>query len=204
VERILARFVVVNHETYWTAERLAWRSARLGVVWTVAVGICSFAWWSVLGGADPRFAGLVATILAAVVFLLVPLVYFWRNGVQIAQPGRALLAGLCFGAASGVTRWAVAVVYGLLHDPGGRFFWYQTAGLIRAPIAYAVLFLAFGFVCRLWFGRIIQQDGTICPGCLYSLIGNTTMVCPECGRPFTFEELETTEEEFRRQHQAKC
>jgi hypothetical protein len=35
-------------------------------------------------------------------------------------------------------------------------------------------------------------------------IGNTSMICPECGRPFTFKESETTEEEFRRQHQGKC
>jgi hypothetical protein len=30
------------------------------------------------------------------------------------------------------------------------------------------------------------------------LIGNTSLVCPECGNPFTFADLGTTAEAFRR------
>lgn len=40
--------------------------------------------------------------------------------------------------------------------------------------------------------RYVMQDGTVCPGCQYCLIGNQSMVCPECGRPFTYIELGTT------------
>jgi len=32
---------------------------------------------------------------------------------------------------------------------------------------------------------IAQRDTTKCRGCGYSLVGNTTGACPECGRPFT-------------------
>ena len=56
--------------------------------------------------------------------------------------------------------------------------------------------LAFGLwaaLHRLWPDALLQ-DGTLCPGCGYSLIGNTSEVCPECGRPFTYAELGTTRE----------
>jgi len=44
--------------------------------------------------------------------------------------------------------------------------------------------------------KFVLQDGTLCPGCGYCLIGVTDKRCPECGRPFTYEELETTEAEL--------
>jgi hypothetical protein len=61
--------------------------------------------------------------------------------------------------------------------------------------------------CLLWWGKrtsqrvvhgrvVVLQDGTRCPQCAYSLIGNTSMVCPECGNPFTFADLGTTAEAF--------
>jgi len=45
--------------------------------------------------------------------------------------------------------------------------------------------------------RIVPQDGSHCPNCAYNLTANTSMTCPECGVPFTFEQLDTTEEAFR-------
>lgn len=36
---------------------------------------------------------------------------------------------------------------------------------------------------------IAQRDTTKCKGCGYSLIGNTTGACPECGKPFTDKDV---------------
>lgn len=44
---------------------------------------------------------------------------------------------------------------------------------------------------------VIVGSSPLCLACGYDLIGNKSLVCPECGRPFTFEELGTTAEEFR-------
>jgi hypothetical protein len=46
--------------------------------------------------------------------------------------------------------------------------------------------------------RILLQNGRLCPRCAYDLAGNTSMVCPECGTPFSFELLDTTRKEFER------
>jgi hypothetical protein len=67
--------------------------------------------------------------------------------------------------------------------------------MLMGGIAYVL-----GYAVFRGKGELIVQGGTSCPGCGYSLIGNTTMICPECGRGFTFDELATTEEEFRRRH----
>ena len=50
--------------------------------------------------------------------------------------------------------------------------------------------------CRCQLGVVVAQDGTMCPGCGYSLIGCTNQLCPECGREFTFQELGTTRDRF--------
>ncbi len=40
--------------------------------------------------------------------------------------------------------------------------------------------------CRL---RITWEAGPLCPGCGYSLMGLELLRCPECGRPFTWDEV---------------
>jgi hypothetical protein len=38
-------------------------------------------------------------------------------------------------------------------------------------------------LCRPFRGKLLVQDGTLCSKCGYSLIGNVSGTCPECGRP---------------------
>jgi hypothetical protein len=45
-------------------------------------------------------------------------------------------------------------------------------------------------------GRVVMQDGTLCPKCGYSLVGNVSRICPECGREYTYQELGTTPEQL--------
>lgn len=45
--------------------------------------------------------------------------------------------------------------------------------------------------------KFVKQNGTLCICCGYCLLGSTDMRCPECGRAFTYEEVETTESEFK-------
>ncbi len=52
------------------------------------------------------------------------------------------------------------------------------------------------FFARRHRGRVLIQDGSTCPRCGYWLRGNTSRICPECGRGFSFAELGTTREEF--------
>lgn len=51
-------------------------------------------------------------------------------------------------------------------------------------------------ICARLGYRIIRPHETMCIKCGYDLHGNVSMVCPECGRAFTFEELGVTAAEF--------
>jgi hypothetical protein len=61
------------------------------------------------------------------------------------------------------------------------------------------LILLVGVVCFI-FGAVLLlflqvkpepvKPGPYCPECGYCLIGSPRQICSECGRPFTFEELE--------------
>ena len=86
------------------------------------------------------------------------------------------------------------------------FFIHRDPLMIVHINLYTLLILSFStlalvsVICRLWFGPMIIQNGTMCPGCSYSLVGCDNQTCPECGREFTYQELGTTREEL----QKKC
>jgi hypothetical protein len=44
--------------------------------------------------------------------------------------------------------------------------------------------------------HIPENSMGLCPQCDYNLFGLTQMRCPECGRPFTFEEVGATPAEL--------
>ncbi len=58
------------------------------------------------------------------------------------------------------------------------------------------LFVLLWVASRTSRGKLQIVDGTLCPGCGYNLVGNTTYICSECGQPFTLEELDITAEDL--------
>jgi hypothetical protein len=67
-------------------------------------------------------------------------------------------------------------------------------GIVVLPIECLVIaFVGRGArVLLIWAGVINEPPkpiGPLCPSCGYCLLGLTEHICPECGRPFTFEEL---------------
>ncbi len=63
-------------------------------------------------------------------------------------------------------------------------------------IAAVIAWTVWRGVCRSRGICMMIQDGHTCPGCAYDLRGNESMVCPECGRGFSLEELGVTGAEF--------
>ena len=68
-------------------------------------------------------------------------------------------------------------------------------------VCYALSYLFVWRIVQTVSGPIVVQDGTLCPDCGYSLVGCTREVCPECGRPFSYQEMGTSKEEMRRRMQ---
>lgn len=57
----------------------------------------------------------------------------------------------------------------------------QVQGLSITVLVSVPLGLGTWSLCRLLRGKILIQDGSLCSRCGYSLIGNLSGVCPECG-----------------------
>lgn len=68
---------------------------------------------------------------------------------------------------------------------GMRSWWFYEGRLIIAlgPGVVCVL------MCRVILGKVVLQNGMMCPGCGYTLLGCNNRVCPECGRGFSLSEL---------------
>ncbi len=76
-------------------------------------------------------------------------------------------------------------------------WWIGYLFALGAHLVFWIVTPVAALLCALLGPRYLLQDGTLCPQCAYCLIGNESTVCPECGRPFTFDELDTTEAAFR-------
>jgi hypothetical protein len=60
-------------------------------------------------------------------------------------------------------------------------FWNVVIDWVPFATRNAMIVLAIWVGVRLLRGPIVLQDGSICPVCAYSLIGNVSGICPECG-----------------------
>ena len=116
---------------------------------------------------------------------------YFRNPPLVAVWGIA--SGLALGLSWMLAECVAGEPDGLLMQELRRgniartFFWFATSHALAAALFW-------GLVCGYYKLRgieILLQDGHTCPQCTYNLTGNISMVCPECGNPFTWDELST-------------
>ena len=173
--------------------QMFWRGFLGGVLLFFAfVLLLLIAGLSLLKGSG-RVIYLYLSVAAPVAALVMPLVLLVRYQSAIAVSVRAHVAAL--GYAMGLI--SIPIVCGIPFLLGREGLEECALAVMYSTISvyvYGVLAWAAGAIFFRRFSRVILQDGTLCPGCAYSLIGNTSMICPECGRTFTWNELGTTAE----------
>jgi hypothetical protein len=101
-------------------------------------------------------------------------------------------------------RWSQGALWMTLELAGGTCFFAAVVEQIwhanshydeRDPLLMSLLFGIVSFFCGSVTLLLLQmkteakESGTYCPACGYCLIGVPTQTCPECGRPFTLDEL---------------
>jgi hypothetical protein len=153
-----------------------WRAFALGAVLGLLNGVLL-----VSGLGFSLIAGLILTALLSGLWWLTPRTRdTWS--IHLFAMGHAILASVI-----GAIRW--------YRPPLSRSFELPAACsaiLMVTFLVYCALFvLCLGLVLlfSLLRRRRIVQDGTLCPTCLYSLRGNRTGRCPECGHAFTPADL---------------
>ncbi len=147
--------------------------------------------------------GILCLALAAFAW---PAYKLRRDHRMIADARGAGMIGAyyAFGMSSAIfIGFACIVFVDILGSVEGIFF--DAIIIAITSSAIAAVFLVFAIqvsIAILWsticltLPKFIVQDGTLCPNCAYCLIGTQSMRCPECGNEFSFDDLETTAEEF--------
>ena len=98
--------------------------------------------------------------------------------------------------------WLAGAAIFMQHRPKfSGWVWFEvTAGVANGAFCSGLVtigWVLFRMACR-WLGYHVELPvDPLCSHCGYDLRGNVSMVCPECGRQFTFAELGVTAEAFR-------
>lgn len=102
----------------------------------------------------------------------------WRRG--LLWMSLELAGYVCFLSATIENWW---------HFFGG--YWMESTDLLRMVLTIWLMSLGAGSAILLLLQLRPHQvkSGPYCPECEYCLVGSPRKVCPECGRPFTLEEL---------------
>lgn len=123
-------------------------------------------------------------ILFALIYLIVAMLFDFIAVVALSAYQNASGTRLLFVSRDSLDTWLLLPHY---------FAASCAAGIVGAWL-----------VCRLRQGRVVLQDGSMCPGCGYSILGSRERVCSECGREFTFQELGWTKAQFEAMQREVC
>ncbi len=152
-----------------------------------------------MAGAIDAFSAIVFFGIVALMGWAFGCVLAWRYHHQLRRMHSGIVAGFAFGVGFIILPVSFHVLLCFADHN-------EAHSLTYTLMACGAVFLATcaleHLVCAGLKGIItdvIVQDGTRCPACGYSLLGNVEMTCPECGRVFAYEELGTTEVDFRQQ-----
>lgn len=193
---------VVPQSEFWARSTLVYNSMLLG---TFAGLISLLAGFIIdLFSRYARWLGSLSFFLVCSVFVTsgvsIVAMYIYRH--QIVTNSRAATAGAAAGTGLAMLEFSLAVLSAAI---GTRPNWLILLGIALAGV---VVYLLGARMVWAWIRRaavrIVVQDGSRCPTCGYLLLGNTSMKCPECGRLYTYEDLGTTETEFRRMSRLAC
>ena len=107
-------------------------------------------------------------------------------------------AWLGFGYALGIFGPPMGMVAALMAtETSSSSFELRPFGIAALIMSGVIVIVTIAWlVIRLTLPKFVLQDGTRCPNCAHCVLGVQSMRCPECGTPFTYEGLETTEQEF--------
>ena len=171
---------VIHPSELWSAGSLA--------IWSFLAGFGVYVWIVMIGFALPVLSGWISTprffVPVVVSGICSPWLMLWFLQPQVRTKRRAWIVGAAcgLGAVSPVSLLSIG-------NPDVRHW----VGVAIATVACVLFYSLSCMLLLILYNKLRSppplQDGTLCPACGYSLIGNTSMICPECGRAFTYQEL---------------
>ncbi len=170
------------------------RSLGILIQYSFAIGL--FALFVFGGLARPLLSHIPKPtflfIHCTITLVLTPLFLAWCLKLLLTTTRRIILSAL----SCTLGTLFVPVVSHVIPITYDRSWCKLGISLLIVFTVYSVLTFALLRFFKNTRGPLIMQDGFRCPNCTYCLIGNQSMQCPECGKPFTFEQLGITKNEF--------
>lgn len=141
----------------------------------------------------PPSDDVVYYLLLAFCMVLVPVPFLYSR--VVARRILAFVAAYSFAVVA--ISASLSLLADFLHLRWGTAGWLFSRGGSRPVFVNTISLAAFTPPAMLlawsalrWTrGPVREQDGTLCPGCGYCLVGVAVPVCPECGRGFSAAEL---------------
>lgn len=168
---------VVDPDEIWSIGLLALLFFLGGIFSCVlTIGVCLIVLFLIphIAGAS-RIAGPIFYGILVILELVVPLIVTSRHQSIIRTLPRSLVAAIAFVAGS-LWLFGFSLFFGS---------WKTLRGLLLLTTLFSVIIAMINGLFFLVLNRIRPlkpiQDGTLCPQCAYSIIGNASGVCPECG-----------------------
>ncbi len=163
----MTKIMVVN--SAWRKRKAFAIGAAIAAVW--AAMMFGFGRWEEASGYSMPDLAMAFISVMILVWPIVALVIFYR---RLPNAWVGLSYALGFGGS-----WFLAFQL-LLGIEVWNWSGLQPEFAYPVPVFVGGNMVAWG-LCRLFRGEIIVQDGTLCSKCGYSLIGNVSGRCPECG-----------------------
>lgn len=159
-----------------------------------------------LASSAPEIGIVITPELAIIAMVAVAIPWpIWR----LRQRYRTIVtmpraAWLGFGYALGIFGPPMGMAAALMAtETSSSSFELRPFGIAALIMSGMIVFVTFAWlIIRMTLPKFVLQNGTLCPNCAHCVLGVQSMRCPECGNAFTYEQLETTQEEFNARTQA--
>lgn len=169
----------------------AWSKRKAFFVGAIVAATAVVLWWSLSEwneAWDYQMPDLLFFPLFVSILLLYPLFVLVRSYPRLPFARRGLVFVIGYGtgfylAFVGLEIAEYGIWWGLPTDEetvGNLLLWHAWQ-LALFTAVWGSLGMAGWGLCRFVRGKVHVQDGTLCSNCAYSLVGNVSGTCPECG-----------------------
>ncbi|MCG3132742.1 MAG: hypothetical protein FLDDKLPJ_03608 [Phycisphaerae bacterium] len=172
--KVLGKFSLCGHAIVW--------GLAMAAVWRWECVCCVFR---------SSFEFLVSLVVLMSV-TAVPVAVYYRRLTFVKAVLFAIAYGLAvffFDLLAATLAYEFELAYGEAGSLFGRFgmrAWWIYEGAILVAMGPGIVCV---LMCRVILGKVVLQNGMMCPGCGHTLLGTSGRVCPECGRGFGLHEL---------------
>ncbi len=195
---MMAKVQRIKKVELWSMPKVALVATILAAC-TDLISFCSVGLAMWILPKPPAFLLLLLTVGIFLLIVLLPIAVLIAYHPRLERWYHGFLFGGMYGLMMLFFPWVLSdflgIIWSLQNDLTGLVIECLVPTIAAFTVGGLLLVMVWA-ASRTSHGKLKILDGTCCPSCGYNLVGNTTSICSECGRPFTLEELEITADDL--------